>query len=328
MGYVYKKVRDVFCEKVIIALPTILFAEYNAAACLDLLIKEMENQKSSLEEKAVKKILQPKFSKSSILTIALKQFDDRVELPWIVYEDGKIHYEETVILYHVFQGRRKLKIEAFTDIIDTVKVHYPKRLDAIAIGFIGSIENGLISLPNTAFDQMNMKEHLQERYQIPVVVMNNVNAAVLGWYSQQDRYKNIVFHSQSRGLLVGGQGIVLNGHLYEGKGSLAGEVRYFYRNIHSEQIHTYDGQYHPIRDPGRLIELLAKIFSMDIGILAPEVICVRCDMTPDMEEIRQEVLKYIPEKAMPEFVYIQNFEEYVFIGLYIEVIKMLEKKLM
>ena len=53
-----------------------------------------------------------------------------------------------------------------------------------------------------------------------------------------------------------------------------------------------------------------------IALTDPEVICLRSDMTPDLEKIKEEISKTIPKKYLPEFVRIhdEDMQEYVLLG--------------
>jgi hypothetical protein len=200
---------------------------------------------------------------------------------------------------------------------------FATRIEAIAVAVVGSVEGGTVHLANTKIDHVNIEKEITRRYGKPCVVSNNVNSAALGWYSQQDKYQTVVFHSQSYGLAIGGQGIVVNGELHTGLHSFAGELQNFYPAIGMKNLFPAPGYVARLYDPAELVELLAKVFSVDIGILAPEVICLRCRSTPDMEVIRQALDRYVPREDQPELIYIPHFTDYIYIGLYVMAVRKL-----
>ena len=72
------------------------------------------------------------------------------------------------------------------------------------------------------------------------------------------------------------------------------------------------------------IENLAK----KLKITKSEVICLRSDMTPDLEEIKNKVAEIIPEKYLPEFVKFsaKDMQELALLGEMILSLEELERR--
>ena len=64
---------------------------------------------------------------------------------------------------------------------------FPK-ISSISIGVPGSVDNGRIFyIPGyEKFQNFNLKSHLEEQFSIPVVIENDMNAAVLGYYKTME----------------------------------------------------------------------------------------------------------------------------------------------
>ena len=51
-----------------------------------------------------------------------------------------------------------------------------------------------------------------------------------------------------------------------------------------------------------------------ISEFAPEVILVRSALTPDMDELKEELKKYIKEKDIPDLIHVRDIGEYALLG--------------
>ena len=207
------------------------------------------------------------------------------------------------------------------DILDTVSCRF-KKFDRVGIAISGIVNDGHLTIVGLVKNEdiydynispkMNLKKFLEDKYKVPVTISNNVNAAVLGYFSQQDKYKNILFESHPRGFVMGGQGIVVNGKLVQGKHHSAGEVKY----IALDRIPREDWFTPHFFDTEKIADYVAFEIRAGISVLDPEVVCVRCEITPDTEKLKAEIAKHIPEEYLPDFVYVceKEMAEYVLLG--------------
>ena len=335
VNYLYEQARNALPEKPVIQIPTNLFATEDAGACIQLVRDALEQQDTLRKKEEQQKPCACKPLPLRILCILVRQTAIRVELVWQLSDGGEVVRKGdvtkkygTMKLYRHGNPREKnrsvITPADFTDLIGSVLCIEPEdtKIDAIAVAMVGSVYKGVVSLPNSEFDGLNLEEYISSRFHIPAIVSNNVNAAALGWYEQQSDYQTIVFHSQSRGIVVGGQGLIIDGHLHEGRNSDAGEIQRFLAELPSPDAQLWHYG-HRVWDPTRIVQMLAQVFAVDIGTIAPEAICVRSRLTPDMEAIRKELLNYVPEEAIPDLIYVPNFTPYVYGGL----ISMAQKRL-
>lgn len=98
---------------------------------------------------------------------------------------------------------------------------------AIGIGFAGPLDlvNGVvIEAPNLpGWTRIPLRDRLQERFRLPVVLENDANAAVYGewWCGVGKGYKNMVGLTLGTGI---GGGLIIDGRLYRGQIGAAGEI--------------------------------------------------------------------------------------------------------
>ena len=124
--------------------------------------------------------------------------------------------------------------------------------------------------------------------------------------------------SQPHGYLIGGQSILIDGKVISGSHNNAGEVKYL---LYS-QIEKDEWREHLCDDVDKLLEIICFEIRAGICIADPELICIRSEMTPDLEAIKEKLKEYLPD-----FVYIRDSEmaEYILLGEMILCLEALEK---
>ena len=115
--------------------------------------------------------------------------------------------------------------ETLQRIINIVNEMMPAKAIGISCGGPLDEEGGIIlSPPNLpGWDNIKIKEILEDKFSVPVKLRNDANACALAEYKfgAGKGYKNIVFLTFGTGL---GAGLILNGKLYSGSNGNAGEV--------------------------------------------------------------------------------------------------------
>ena len=94
----------------------------------------------------------------------------------------------------------------------------------IAITGVVDSQNGRLRYsPNLQWRNVDIRAYFESEFNLPIVVENNANAAAMGEYffGAAQWIENFIFISVGKGI---GAGIFLNGDLYRGASSLAGEV--------------------------------------------------------------------------------------------------------
>jgi len=141
----------------------------------------------------------------------------------LIDETGNL-LEETLTYTEAHLGRDKI-IENLFIVIDKL---IDKDVEGIGIGSAGRInfEEGIVeyatdNLPG--WTGCNLKQLLEDKYKIPAIVDNDVNAAVIAemWQGAGRGYKDIVMIAIGTG--VGGA-VVCNGEVIRGKNWSAGEI--------------------------------------------------------------------------------------------------------
>lgn len=312
IGYMEKKVREILKPIPVFAIPARIFGAYDAGACVQFVTEQLKNVETKKEQTAFEHIMKDVLNDKRILVIATMHTNREVRIAYRIYDHGKVTINQEVI-------KQTLNIQDIEDVIKTqiCSCTGEKKVDAVGIAVPGILHDGKLDLPKTSMvDLQNGEEnnfeieaYFKEKGNVPVFIFNNANAAAMGWYEKQNKYKNIVFHSQPTGHPFGGQGIILNGKLHEGRSSMTGEVKFLINQFQISHPMSFNAF-----NPDDLLELVAKVLVGDIVYLDPEVICVRCELLPNMEDLKRELMKYLPENRIPDLVHITDFNEYMLLG--------------
>lgn len=131
----------------------------------------------------------------------------------------------------------------------------------------------------------------------------------MGCYVTQDKYDDVVFHAQAIGVADGEQGYVVAGEPLVGRGGRSGHVEPLAQG-YALGMSLDDAAW---RVNG-MRALVGRYLSNVICTLAPQAIFVWCDLLPDMDELREELLKTLPADSIPELMGVADYDGCVLTG--------------
>ena len=104
-----------------------------------------------------------------------------------------------------------------------------RRIEGIGIGSAGPLDlkrGGLMKPTNIPYDFVPLVEPLREEFDLPVYLLNDCSAAVVGerFFGAGKEHENLAYITLSTGI---GGGIYVNGHLLIGKDGNATEIGHF-----------------------------------------------------------------------------------------------------
>ncbi|TBL79043.1 ROK family protein [Paenibacillus thalictri] len=195
-------------------------------------------------------------------------------------------------------------VQLLADLIETLIEKYP-RLRSIAIGVPGAVNNGKIIYipPYQQFLDYDLKGEFEGRFQIPVVVENDMNASVLGYAS------NFELENESLVYLYFGQngpgsGIMINGDVVRGSTSFSGEISFVPQNERQsflQALQLEEGDRRGILTGDNRIDAVARLIATFAAILNPRAV-VFCDDEVDealLAKIAERSAAYIPQEHLP-----------------------------
>lgn len=302
IGYMLERLKECILDKLVLQIPTAIFASYDALAALKFIQNELENfYKNKSKEKESGCVHCVQYEKK-ILSIVLLISKTQTQIYYRLYDkcqiiDSKLIIKPTMNIYDLY------------DIIDTVLLKH-SYIDVIGIATPGIVKDGKHLKDPTDGKDIDIKVDFEKKYNIDVFVYNNANAAVVGFSLEHPEFENIIFHSQPFGFGVGGQGIISNGKIVRGKNGISGELRYFIRRMQlSDDVHKLSLTQHGA------VELVTKALLPSIAIIGPEAVVICAPMTPNMNEIKNALASFIDEEFLPELFYIKEAGSYMLSGI-------------
>lgn len=141
---------------------------------------------------------------------------------------GEILFERTVSVRNR-KGEESFSI--INDMIDCLLEEATatgKHLMGIGVGAPGVTlhEQGIVEwAPSLEWRDFPLKDRLQERFHLPVIVDNDVNLSALGemWFGVGREVNNLILINVGTGI---GAGVIIDGVLYRGTHEMAGELGY------------------------------------------------------------------------------------------------------
>ncbi|MDO4807611.1 MAG: ROK family protein [Coriobacteriales bacterium] len=312
IGYQAQRVQQVMGDVPVFQIPTAMFAAYDAAGCLEWIREELASREQEAAEQADVQTCAQVEGDGRILVVAVHAASGKVTIHYRVYDRGTLATEGRVI-------KRRLTVADITDVIDTriCSCKAGGKVDAVGVALPGALRGGYVHIKVTrevdltnGEDGFVLGDYLSKRYTVPVVLCNNANAAALGWHVANPKYKDVTFYSQATGWAMGGQGHVVGGKLVEGAHGNAGEIRLIANRFsYSNPLH------YNAFNPADVIEVVAQVLAMDCATFDPEVIALRCDLLPDMDEVATELAKYVAREQQPKLVHVFDYDECILVGM-------------
>jgi hypothetical protein len=205
-----------------------------------------------------------------------------------------------------------------TECVEEIMEKYPK-ISSIAIGVPGSVENGRIFyIPGYEHLQnFDLKGFLENRFSIPVVIENDMNAAVLGYHDSKGIKKNkslIYLYSGQNGP---GAGIMVNGVVVRGSTNFSGEVsfvpQYDDRNFQQALENGNRSKKASICEEYE-IDAISRLVASFAAIINPHTI-IFCDDEVNqfiIDQILKRSSKFIPVEHLPELIMSDWKQDYLF----------------
>lgn len=211
-------------------------------------------------------------------------------------------FSQTLCIY-AYKHDKTIKVigrlyNLYSEMMEEKRRDIPKLDCDVLCSFIDEMLNEQVhticlSLPDCDID-------IKHRYKQRVFVKNDVYMGVIGAYIKHMQYDSIVLLDSKVNSRLG---IVVHGHLVEGKSSIAGQIRYM-PLIENKNRRSMKGR----------SQLLVIELQNIIGMLNPEAIVI-CAQGIDQHYVEEELLKIFKMNDMPHLIYIDDFIDEVMLGM-------------
>ena len=189
------------------------------------------------------------------------------------------------------------------------------RIHYLSVGVPGYNLNSVIdSCTIQELNGENLVKRLQETFQIPVYIENDMNAIAYGSYVKYRETPSdpsgFVTIASFKNIALGA-GAVLNGRIIQGFSNFAGEI--FYLRHTRDEVNTI--VFSDVRKA--TIELVSEAFKCYCVTLNPSTIILTGEeITEDIiKEIKTRCLKNIPQRHMPRVIQEENYLDAFLTGL-------------
>lgn len=299
ISFMHAKVQEILKDQLVIKIPPQVFAKYDVGKMLAI-IKEESQKAKPVETKPENVSIHANVEcHSKILSLSIIRNSNRVHIAYRLYGPDNQILEDNEII------KPTITLTDIFDVIDTMLVQHSD-IEICGISLPGIINEKTISSANIHGLGEVQIEHITSRYKQKIIFSNDVNAATVGYYATQTKYRSLsmVFQPVSS---FAGAGMIINGQLISGRNNLAGEVQYL-PFASSEDKLTLN------KTPEGMVELVSKIVLSIIGVISPDAIVLFCTLITDLEDLKKELGKTIPENYIPDLIKIEDLNEYSLLG--------------
>lgn len=216
-------------------------------------------------------------------------------------------YQQEEILTNGEMIKPNIDIHDYNDIVNLCLLEHPD-LKIVGIAMPGIIQGGHLTMLGEGFDHCDVVGYLRNKHpNISFSLDNDVNAIVSGIYAVNTGYDTMSFYFLPKGNKIGGVGNIFKGQIVKGRQNIAGEVQYLplnYSKSTEELAKTIEGS----------TEIVAKTLVSIISILGPDLIAYYCSNVPSIDDLKEEMSRYIPDEYIPVIKKIDNMQEYILFG--------------
>ena len=198
------------------------------------------------------------------------------------------------------------------EIIYSIKSSY-SQLASIVIGVASNVNNGKIMshIEYKELQGINITERFEEKYGIPVIIENDMNVAVRGYWdrhSSNDIEVVVNIYIGDNGM---GASMIINGKVLKGKSNFAGELHYL--PICDDNI-KYAKEGFGESD---IVEYYGKVIQSYVSLINPNLIVLYNNVyiKGKLEDIKNYCKVRIPEEAMAKIILSDEFKEDYEFGL-------------
>lgn len=296
ISYMQPKIMDVLSDKLVLCIPSTMFAGYDVKATFEFIEDELLNHKQKENSSFLPDLELSLQHEEKILCIALIRMKNHVRIAYRVYDkDNQIVLDDEML-------KCQVSLRDVSNLIHLILLEQPD-ISIINISKPGHADLDLALLGS----HRDIKNYLSHRFKQAIMITNDANDIALGYYACQNQISSLSFVFQPMIGHNGSVGSVYDGKLIKGKHNVAGEILFSpirYSNGYDEIKKTPEGA----------IEWATKNILALISVLGPELILISSPLISNVEELKEEVRKYIPDVYLPEIVKIEGLKEYLLVG--------------
>lgn len=295
------EVEGVLKDKRVYVLSPALFGKYDVGNTIAFLEEELYKEKKiQSHQESPLPIKQTLKKHQQVLALAFIQLDQKVRLVSRLYDENDVILED----FEVYKNT--ISVDDIVDLLNTILYEYPD-IQLISLSLPGVVYNGIVTLKKYGLEECHLQAYLEEKYTQKIVINNDVNTIVMGYFASQDEYESISFLYQARIGGTGGVGHIHREHLIKGRHNIAGEIQYL-------PISFSENYQEMKKTPEGALEWTTKYCLGITSMVAPEAIIIYNKLISKSDDVKKEMEKYMPESYLPDLIKIESLKEYMLIG--------------
>ncbi len=307
--YEFERTAQIFRDAIVMKIPTAVFAKYNTGEMIRIIQKAVEENEVTEEAEKRADPRKPFENPYRILTIGVINHQDRVRIGYRIYDRGRRTLDSEVL-------KQTFSLQDIYDLL-----HYifseDHQLDAVAIALPGVTYRGRLYHNEYGIWNMSVGPELKKEFNVPFILINDVNAMALGYYALNDNSDDVVFYFQPDGMTYPGAGLILDGRLRTGRLHAAGEIG----RVITKMIPDADQKRN---SPDGVMELVTAGLLVFIETVAPRKVVLYSKLTPNTEEIHMRLRNEIAEDYLPEIIHTPGTKRYILPGAMVHCLEVLE----
>lgn len=139
--------------------------------------------------------------------------------------NGNIHTEKQITFKNLNYEEIEIKLFETIEYLLKSTPESPHGVIGIGVGVPGIVDkdDNILLAPNLNWRNINLKEVLEERFSLPIIIENEANAGAYGEknFGAGKDFENVIYVSAGIGI---GVGLILNDSLYKGSNGFSGEL--------------------------------------------------------------------------------------------------------
>ena len=326
VGFRRREVAAAFPDALVFEIPARIFARFDGAGAIRMLMGLLGDDSLAASDPHDLRVLRDTRKDTpakTVLVISVIHRPHGSSISWRLFDHYKLVDSDEVY-------KSTVDLRDIEDVIATLHVRDIDLhdIDAVGVAVPGAVDYGTVTFSGFELAGANIEKPLAEKFGLRVFVDNNANAGAVGCYVSQNEYDSVTLHTQQVGTMIGGQGTVCNGHLLRGRRGMAGELSGLNWQVflnaevfadveldlstHEELLSFYEEQ--ASWSGEAMLPMLATMLQANIAVAAPDAIYISYDLVDDMNALRKELAKSLPEDFIPDLIHITDYHEKVILG--------------
>lgn len=185
-------------------------------------------------------------------------------------------------------------------------------ISQIIIGVPGITEQGIIKqcdIPE--LEDVPLKSRLEDIFHIPVSMENDMHHMAYGYCKKTNTENEVVTLACYPSRVLPGTVTIHNGMIISGANGIAGLIGFLPYNMSREKLLE-------ALEPEKCVPFIAQSIGVIITLLNPNTIVFTGDLIEEsvLEQVKIICRKSIPAEYMPQFLFVNSFDEYHREGMY------------